>query len=156
MWPWDASWETVWGRFSNPRIISCFQDYELFPLDLFQVSCLITFSLSRIIHFFCSTCRDLLLFYSSCLLHVMTDISWVNNIPFVFKVFHHANICASQVALVIKNLPANAGDVRDVGLIPGSRISPEGGNGKLLQYSCLENCVDRGAWQTIVYGVTKC
>ena len=52
----------------------------------------------------------------------------------------------------IKNLPANAGDVA---LIPGSGISPGRGNGNLLQYSCLENSMDRGAWWATVYGVTK-
>ena len=45
-----------------------------------------------------------------------------------------------------KNLPASAGDIRDVGLIPGSGRSPGGGNGNPLQYSCLENSMDRGAW----------
>ena len=53
---------------------------------------------------------------------------------------------ASQVVLVLKNLPASAGDIRDVGLIPGSGRSPGGGNGNPLQYSCLENSMDRGAW----------
>ena len=62
---------------------------------------------------------------------------------------------ASQVALVVKNPPANAGDVRDAGLIPGLERSPEGGNGNPLQYSCLENPTDRGAWQAKVHGVTK-
>ena len=52
---------------------------------------------------------------------------------------------ASQVVLVVKNTPANAGDVRDAGLIPGSGRSPGGGHGNLLQYSCLENAMDRGA-----------
>ena len=52
---------------------------------------------------------------------------------------------ASQVVLVVKNTPANAGDVRDAGLIPGSGRSPGGGHGNLLQYSCLENYMDRGA-----------
>ena len=55
-------------------------------------------------------------------------------------------IRASQVVLVVKNLPANAGEVGDVGLIPGSGRSPGGGHGKPLQYSCLENPMDRGAW----------
>ena len=50
---------------------------------------------------------------------------------------------ASQVVLVIKNLPANAGDVRDMGSIPGSGRSPGGGQGIPLQYSCLENPMDR-------------
>ena len=46
----------------------------------------------------------------------------------------------------IKNSPANAGDVRDVGSIPGSGRSPGGGHGNSLQYSCLENPINRGAW----------
>ena len=58
-------------------------------------------------------------------------------------------------ASVVKNLPANARDVVDVDSIPGSRRSPGGGNGNPLQHSCLENSMDRGAWQAIVYGVTK-
>ena len=61
---------------------------------------------------------------------------------------------ASQVALVAKNLPANAGDV-DVGSIPGLGRSPGGGHGNPLQYSFLENPVDRGAWQATVHGVAK-
>ena len=48
--------------------------------------------------------------------------------------------------LVVKNLPVSAGDVRDLGLIPGSGRSPGGGNGDPLQYSCLGNPMDRGAW----------
>ena len=52
----------------------------------------------------------------------------------------------SQVALVVKNLPANAGDVIDAGSIPGLGRSPGGGHGNPLQYSCLENPMDRGAW----------
>ena len=47
---------------------------------------------------------------------------------------------------LVRNLPASAGAVRDLGLIPGSERSPGGGNGNLLQYSCLENPMDRGAW----------
>ena len=53
---------------------------------------------------------------------------------------------ASQVALEDKNPPAYAGDVRDVSLIPGSGRSPGEGNGTPLQYSCLENPMDGGAW----------
>ena len=56
----------------------------------------------------------------------------------------------SQVELVVKNLPAKAGDIREVGLIPGSRRSPGGGHGNPLSYSCLENPMDRGAWQATV------
>ena len=50
---------------------------------------------------------------------------------------------ASQVALVVKNPPANTGDIRNTGSIPGSKRSPGGGQGSLLQYSCLENPMDR-------------
>ena len=53
---------------------------------------------------------------------------------------------ASQVVLVVKNPPANAGDRRDVGSIPGSGRSPAGGRGNPLQYSWLENPMNRGAW----------
>ena len=53
---------------------------------------------------------------------------------------------AFQVVLVVKNLPANAGDIRDAGSIPGSRRSPGGGHGNALQCFCLENPMDRGAW----------
>ena len=62
---------------------------------------------------------------------------------------------ASQVVLVVKNLAANAGDVRDVGLIPGLGGSPGGGHGNPLQYPCLENPVDRGAWWATVHGVAQ-
>ena len=60
-----------------------------------------------------------------------------------------------QVALVVKNPPANTGDIRDAGLIPGSERSPGGRHGNPLQYSCLENPMDSGAWQATVHGVTK-
>ena len=51
---------------------------------------------------------------------------------------------------VVKNLPANAGDTKATGLIPGSGRAPERGNGNPLQYSCLKNLMDRGAWQATV------
>ena len=56
---------------------------------------------------------------------------------------------------VVKNLPANAGDSRDVGSILGLGISPGGGRGNPLQYSCLGNPLDRGAWWAVVDGGTK-
>ena len=62
---------------------------------------------------------------------------------------------ASQMVLEVKNPPTNAGGVRHLGLIPGSGRSPGGGHGNLLQYSCLENPTDRGAWRAIVHRVTK-
>ena len=57
--------------------------------------------------------------------------------------------------LVVKNLPANAGDIRDVGSIPASGRSPGEGNGNPLQYSCLENPINRGAWWAIVCRISK-
>ena len=56
---------------------------------------------------------------------------------------------------MVKNLPANAGDTGNEGLIPGLGKSPGEGNGNPLQYSCLENPMDRGAWQAAVHGVEK-
>ena len=64
-------------------------------------------------------------------------------------------LVASQVALVVKNPPANAGDTRDMGSIPGLGRSPGGGHGNPLQHSCLEIPMDRGARRASVHGVTK-
>ena len=61
----------------------------------------------------------------------------------------------SQVALVVKNVPANAGDIRDMGSIPGSGRSLGEGHGNPLQDSCLENPVDRGAQRTTVHRVAE-
>ena len=62
---------------------------------------------------------------------------------------------ASQVVLVVKKLPVNAGDIRDTGLIPRAGRFPGGGHGNLVQYSFLENPMDRGAWQAAVCRVTR-
>ena len=68
---------------------------------------------------------------------------------------------ASQVVLMVKNPPANAGDITDADFMPGSGRSPGGGHGNPLQYSCLENpmdrgaSTDRGAWWAIVHRVAK-
>ena len=56
---------------------------------------------------------------------------------------------------MVKNSSVNAGDVRDMGSIPCLERSPGGGHGNPLQYSCLENPVDRGAWRATVHGVAK-
>ena len=61
----------------------------------------------------------------------------------------------SQTVLIIKNLPANAGNIRDGGSILRLVRSPGGGHDNLLQYSCLENPLDRGAWWATVHGVAK-
>ena len=63
--------------------------------------------------------------------------------------------CAFIHRVVVKNPPVNAGDAGDVGLIPGSGRCPREGHGNQLQYSCLENPMDRGAWWATVHGVTK-
>ena len=62
---------------------------------------------------------------------------------------------ASQVVLVVKNPPANTGDLRDVGSIPGLGRSLGGWHGNSLQYSCQENPMDREAWWAAVHGVAK-
>ena len=56
---------------------------------------------------------------------------------------------------MVKNTPANVGDIREVGLTPGSGRSPGGGHGNPLQYSCLENPMDGGAWWAMVHSVAK-
>ena len=69
--------------------------------------------------------------------------------------FFFLNNGDSKVVLVIKNPPANAGDIRDAGLIPVSGRSPGGEHGNPLQYSCIENPMDREAWWAIVHRVAK-
>ena len=64
-------------------------------------------------------------------------------------------IKTSQVALVVKNLLASAGDIREAGLSSGLRKSPAGGDGNSLQYSCPENSMDRGACRATVHGTAK-
>ena len=57
--------------------------------------------------------------------------------------------------MVVQNLPTNSGDIRDAGSIPGLRRSPGGGHGNPLQYSCLENPMDRGVWGATVHRATQ-
>ena len=73
---------------------------------------------------------------------------------YIMTLRHH-KLRASRLVLVVKNSPPNAGDTREVGLIPGLGRPPEGGHGNPLQYSGLENPMDRGAWQTTVHGFAK-
>ena len=65
------------------------------------------------------------------------------------------DVALAQVVLVVKNLPANAGGITDVGLSPGLGRSPGRGHGNPLQYSCLENPIDRGVWWAAVHRVKK-
>ena len=74
---------------------------------------------------------------------------------FLSLIFLYMYACVSRVALVVKNLPAIAADERDIGLIPELGRSPGGGHGNPLQYPCLENPTDRGAWQAI-YSTGAC
>ena len=67
----------------------------------------------------------------------------------------HREYWASQVVRVVRNLPSNAGDIRDSGSIPGSGRSTGGGHGNPLQHSCLDNSMDREAWRAAVHAVAK-
>ena len=75
--------------------------------------------------------------------------------PFLIPDSIISHLYTSQVALGVMNPPANRGDVRDAGLIPGSERSPGEGHGNPPQYSCLENPMDRRAWQSTLHRVTK-
>ena len=87
------------------------------------------------------------LLYTFCALFVNFLLKCILNYG---KVQTIPSVWVSQVVLVEKNLPANAGDIRDVGLIPGSGRSPGGGHGNPLQYSSLENPMDRGSQPAMV------
>ena len=78
----------------------------------------------------------------------------------ILNEINYAYYTVSQVVLVVKNLPASAGRVREVGSICGSERSPGRGHGnavysRILQYSCLDNPMDRGAWRAMVHRVGK-
>ena len=77
--------------------------------------------------------------------------------PYSFQ--PHKNMLSKKADLnsgsVVKNPPANAGNTGNMGSVPGLGRSPAGGNGNPFQYSCLENPMDRGAWQATVHGVAK-
>ena len=75
--------------------------------------------------------------------------------PHLKKLQGYPGLWASQIALMVRNLPANAGDVRDVVSVPAWGRSPGERYGDPLQYSCLENRMDRGACRATVHGVTK-
>ena len=84
-----------------------------------------------------------------------TSSHFRNTLVFSFKGCQKLTIMAFQVVLVAKNPPANGGNSRDVGLIPRSGRSCGGGHGNPLQYSFLENPMDRGVWRAMVHRVTK-
>ena len=76
-------------------------------------------------------------------------------VQYLHLTYAHTLIWASQVALVVKNPLANAGDMRNMGSVPESGRFPGGGNGNPLQNSCLGNPVDRGVWWAAVHGISK-
>ena len=86
---------------------------------------------------------------------ILTIVSCAIQYIILNTVLYAIPLRASQVMPVVKNQPANAGDIRDAGSIPGSGNSSGGGNGNPLQYSCLEHPRDRVVWWTVVHGITK-
>ena len=74
---------------------------------------------------------------------------------YIILIIYYALYWGFPCGFVVKNLPANAGDTRDSGSIPGPGRSPGGGNGNLLQYSCLWNPMYRGAWWAAVHRVAE-
>ena len=90
-----------------------------------------------------------------------TRLSDFTSLHFIYIYIHthtHTYIYmdwASRVVLVVKNRPATTGDIRDTGSIPGLGRSPGGGHGDPLQYSCLENPMDREAWWATVHSVVQ-
>ena len=90
--------------------------------------------------------RSVKILFSNCLLVRYIYI----RIQLIFYIDHKG-----FPAGAVEKVPTNAGDARDAGSIPGSGRSPGEGNGNPLQYSCLENSMDRGAWRAIVHGVAK-
>ena len=73
----------------------------------------------------------------------------------MLEIIDEISLITSQVVLVLKNPPASEGDVKDSGSITGLGRSPGGGYGNPLQYSCLENPMDRGAWRAIIHRIAE-
>ena len=91
---------------------------------------------------------------SSAVSRVLCRQVWGQSLTIASRMHNHVWKC-SLVALVVKNPFTNAGDLRDLGSIPGWGRSHGGGHGSSLQYSCLENPMDRGAWWATIYRVSK-
>ena len=110
--------------------------------------------LLSVISYLCSLCKILKTKSEMCLL-CLNPHAW----PVVVGVLQMFIRCHPGTALscgsAVKNLPADPGDIGDMGSVPGSGRSPGGGNGNWLQYSCLGNLMDRGAWWAIVHGIAK-
>ena len=128
---------------SVPEVIDSPSSFFLIVFIPYIRGCLYTFCLY--IRIMCRICWAASLISDSGLGYQRICLS--NNFP--------GDAQASQKALVLKNPPANAGDLRDLGSIPGSGRTSGGGHGNPLQYSCLENPMDRGAWWAIDHSVAK-
>ena len=86
-------------------------------------------------------------------MQIIFKMEFLSGTTFLYQ--YVLSVCrTSEVVLVVKNFPTNVRDIRNAGLISGSGRSSEVGNGNLLQYSCLENSMDRGVWQATVQEVT--
>ena len=93
-------------------------------------------------------------FFSQHFLFLLHNLQRLNYVPDSSKI-NKVHFRGFPDGTVVKNLPADAGDARDMGSIPGLESSPGVGNGNPLQYSCLENPMDGGAWWATVHGVAK-
>ena len=96
-----------------------------------------------------------IIFFSPLVYRTKLVLSFIFLISFYGREQFNCSSWASQVALVVMNTSASAGDTKDISSIPGSGRSPGGGNGNSFQYSYLKNSVDRGAWQVTVHRVAK-
>ena len=88
----------------------------------------------------------------------VSDMAWLmcsSQLPQREILFSHFTVGGFPGGATVKSLPANVGDARDVCSIPGSGRMPGVGNGNPLQYSCLENSMDRGAWRAVAHGVAE-
>ena len=93
-------------------------------------------------------------YYMNISIHLNINMHPTSYAKILIKGYYRC-LLGSPGGTMVKISPANAGDIRDMGSVPGLRRSPGGGHGNPLQYSCLENPMDRGAWQATVHGVAK-
>jgi len=96
------------------------------------------------------------IYWTSVMHQIVSDMAWLmwsSQLPQREILLSHFTVGGFPGGATVKSLPANAGDTRDVRSIPGSGRMPGVGNGNPLQYSCLENSMDRGAWRAVAHGV---
>ena len=98
------------------------------------------------------------IYWTSVMHQIVSDMAWLmwsSQLPQREILLSHFTVGGFPGGATVKSLPANAGDTRDVRSIPGSGRMPGVGNGNPLQYSCLENSMDRGAWRAVAHGVAE-